>query len=94
MNRWSVDVTGANGERDQIEVSDVGDLARTVGAAVVSGAVRVEINAGGASAVPILPPIQELIDAAEAIPTSTEMDIQWIYRLHRAARAVKEAHRT
>lgn len=36
------------------------------------------------------PEIEELLAAAEAIPTSTEVDIQWIYRLHRAARAVRQ----
>jgi hypothetical protein len=45
MNRWSVTVTSADGEHDRTEISDVGDLARTVGAAVVMSARNVVIVA-------------------------------------------------
>lgn len=45
MNRWRITTTGPNGQ-DTIEVGEISDLARTVGAAVVSGATDVRITAG------------------------------------------------
>lgn len=44
MNRWRVVVVGPSGEPDEVEVGDVGDLARTVGAAVTTGALCVTIG--------------------------------------------------
>lgn len=44
MNRWKVTVIGPDGERDESEISDISDLSRTIGAAVVSGARDVVVQ--------------------------------------------------